>query len=281
MWRIKHWDQHFENNKSREVADARWVPVKNKQDGDGYLSLIEPVDGVACYGAFMAVVLLASRCKPRGLLVQSNGLPHTPETIARKTHVPAALIHKALQRCAEPKVDWVEWIPDADAADLFAGGDAPPGKAPERPPERHPSADASSEKGSGSGIGKESSPPLGGEEDDAASGPSPLPAGEEIGFACQGKPNRWVLTAPHLDQLQVAWPGVRVRDCLDDLRQRQAREPSLMRTARGMPQYLHNWLRSEAEKVRRFLVEPGPAAAGARDVDRNAKLAEAILTGKV
>lgn len=280
MWRIKNWDQHFENNKSREVADARWVPVKNKQDGDGYLALIEPPDGVACYGAFVAVVLLASRCKPRGLLLQSNGVPHTPETIARKTHVPASLIHKALQRCADPKVDWVEWVPDAEAADLFAGAEVPPGKAPERPSERPPAAAASPEKGSGTGSGRESSPPLGG-EDDAASGPSPRPAGEEIGFACQGKPDRWVLTATHLAELQAAWPGVRVRDCLDDLRRRQEHEPTLLRTARTMPQYLHNWLRSETEKVKRFLVGPTPGDAGVRDDGRNAKLAEDILAGKV
>ena len=126
MWKITEWSKHYENAASREVEQARWIPIKNKQDGDGYLHLLDHEHGPAHYGAFVAIVLLASKCSPRGSLVQSNGVPHTAETIARKVHMAASLIQDTLARCSSTAIGWVEWVNDGAAAnDLFDSNQGP------------------------------------------------------------------------------------------------------------------------------------------------------------
>lgn len=253
MWRIKNWDQHFENNKSREVVDARWVPMTNKQDGDGYLSLISSTDGYACYGAFVAIVLLASKCKPRGDLRQSNGVAHSIETIARKVHFPAALIQKTITRCCEPSVDWIEVVADDDGG-LFANPaqTCPVGKkAPECLSKSQVTAGSSARIGIGNGI---QPPPVGG-------GNSGGGAGGGIGvavlkFHCVGEPSTWWLTIEHLNRLIVIHKGLRVLDCLTDLSLRQVDDLSLRRSAGAMPAYLTRWLKQEVDHVRKFVDQP-------------------------
>lgn len=255
MWRIKNWDQHFENNKSREVVDARWVPMTNKQDGDGYLSLISSTDGYACYGAFVAIVLLASKCKPRGDLRQSNGVAHSIETIARKVHFPAALIQKTITRCCDPSVDWIEVVSDQEDG-LFA---QPTKKALECLSEGHKGESASARNGNGNGI---QPPPAGGGGIGVA----------VLKFQCVGEPSTWSLTSDHLNRLIVIHKGLRVLDCLTDLSLRQVDDLSLRRSAGGMPAYLTRWLKQEVDHVRKFVDQPAVETA-VRDLKptRNAR----------
>ena len=35
LYRIKNWDERYENNRSRRVKDLQWVPTPNHHDGDG------------------------------------------------------------------------------------------------------------------------------------------------------------------------------------------------------------------------------------------------------
>lgn len=250
MWRIKNWDAHFENNKSREVESARWVPIKNKQDGDGYLTLLDFEDGPACYGAFVAMVLLASKCSPRGELRQSNWVPHSVETISRKVHMPVTLIQRAIKHCCNPTVDWMEAIP-TEQDGLFAG--SPSRKAPERHSERQAPEEPSARNGSGN---RTSSPH--GEEGVAASAArrSSASAGAAadvvIEFLCSGQQGAWSLTQEHLNRLITQFPSVRVHDCLSSLATRQIDETGLRRTAKGMSAFLHNWLTQEVDRYRQF-----------------------------
>ena len=39
-YRIRDWQRHFENNRTRELKVMAWVPVPNKMDGDGYTELV-------------------------------------------------------------------------------------------------------------------------------------------------------------------------------------------------------------------------------------------------
>ncbi len=113
LYRIKDWDQHFENNRSRSRPHCAWVPIPNKQDGDGYRTLISLPDGIALYGAWMAIVLVASKCRPeRGLLLRGTGEPHSACTIARKSGAPEDVIQRALNvlsaRGGDDEIGWIE-----------------------------------------------------------------------------------------------------------------------------------------------------------------------------
>lgn len=103
---IVDWGKHYENNRTRELKRMTWVPLPNKHDGDGYTELIsEHPNGPAHYGAWCALLGVASKCLPRGTLVRQSGEPHDEVSLARITHIPADLWKEALPRLA--KVGWI------------------------------------------------------------------------------------------------------------------------------------------------------------------------------
>ena len=266
MWRIKDWDSHYENADSRRVQTARWVPVKNKQDGDGYLTLLDAKDGPALYGAFVSIQLLASKCSPRGTLVQSNGVPHTAETIARKTHMPARLIQDCLSRCVAPDIEWIEWVEDdRTPADLFASHAGPAGADGYADGSRvvagcgsgsESVAPPSSGRGNGSSLlitSSEAGPPSeGGEGGEVGGGEERGADPEVLVFACrEGK--SWTLKRSHLGELAATWKAkVDVAACLADLSRRLERESKLRKPAEDMPTYLQNWIGQDFRKFHNF-----------------------------
>ena len=107
--RIKDWDRLFENSRSRQVAELRWVSLPNKHDGDGYTELVTGhPNGPAHYGAWVVIVQVASKCQPRGTLVRDNGESHDPASLARKTRFPAELFAEAVPRLLNPEIGWLE-----------------------------------------------------------------------------------------------------------------------------------------------------------------------------
>ena len=256
MWKIRDWDRFYENAESRRVESTRWVPVPSKQDGDGYLTLVDSRNGPALYGAFVAVVLVASKCSPRGTLVQSNGLPHTAETIARKSHLPANLIQECLSRCSDASIGWVEWVETQDqAGGLFPDGPGDgSGLARSRlVADSQPAGTASTGNGSGNGRLLPQPPPRG-DSGEGSEKPEDKPRG--ITFRCCDPDEAWYVPGDHLDVLIGQWPDLRVEDCLRELAQRQEHEPELRRTASKLPKFLQNWLATESKKVRKFLRTP-------------------------
>lgn len=111
MYRIVNWNEHFENNRTRELKVLHWVPVPNKHDGDGYTDLLDHVDGPAHYGAWCAIIGVASKCEPRGTLLRDGARPHDARTLARMTHFPVAAMEGALGRLVHP-IGWLEVVPD-------------------------------------------------------------------------------------------------------------------------------------------------------------------------
>lgn len=128
LFRIVGWSDHYENNRTREVKNMNWVPIANKLDGDGYTELIDTdgsLDGAAIYGAWIACVLVASRCDPRGTLLRSQNRPHTSRTLARITRLPAAAFDAMFE--AAQRVGWIEVCDDlAASCDDDAAGCALP-----------------------------------------------------------------------------------------------------------------------------------------------------------
>lgn len=121
VYRIANWNTRYENNRSRELKDAAWFPCPNVFDGDGYCYMIDGKDGPLAYCGWILLCGVASRCTPRGILVQTTGHPHTADTIAAKTRVPAKVIRLAIDRALHTK--WLE--PHEGAAIPHVGATTP------------------------------------------------------------------------------------------------------------------------------------------------------------
>lgn len=113
MYRIVNWHDNFENNRSRELKKLDWVPIPNKLEGDGYTELLDHDNGAAHYGAWCALVLIASKCDPRGTLVRDGARPHDFRSLARMTRVPVAVWEEAI-----PRLVHIGWLEIIDAQDV-------------------------------------------------------------------------------------------------------------------------------------------------------------------
>lgn len=115
MYRIVQWNARHENNRSRELKDARWVAVPNGMDGDGYIGMVDgTVEGCLSYAGWVAMLLISSRCAPRGDLRQTHGAPHTDKTIAAKSRMPLKVIRMAIAKAKE--IGWLMDVSDSVAA---------------------------------------------------------------------------------------------------------------------------------------------------------------------
>lgn len=221
MYRINDWDKHYENSRSRQVKATHWVPIPNAFDGHMITDLIEQ-GGDKCYAAFVATILVASRCNPRGTLILSSGKPHTSRSLHRIT----GISEKAFDQMFQLSVDiglMSDLSPDhqGDATamilDWCQGGNRMEGM--ERK-ERREDTGASTQS---------VQPP-----------PTPL-----FDFPIRGG-KTWTLTKEFLDDLSETYKGV---DLNHESRKALAwcnANPSRRKTARGMPSFLVNWF-SNAE----------------------------------
>lgn len=105
-YRIREWDTLFENNRTREMKRMDWVPIPNRMDGNGYLTLVSHRHGAAHFGAWIAILEIASRCPVRGTLTQASGGVHTASTLARVSRMSVEVISTALRRLVE--VGWID-----------------------------------------------------------------------------------------------------------------------------------------------------------------------------
>lgn len=121
LYRIRNWSKLFENNRTKEIKHMAWVPIPNKQDGDGYTQVMDRPDGAAIFGAWIACVQIASRCDPRGTLIRDGGKPHDSQSLSRMSRMPPAVIQAMLEALSNPDVNWLEVNP-AGACDNPAGG---------------------------------------------------------------------------------------------------------------------------------------------------------------
>lgn len=121
IYKIKDWNERFENNRSRAVVKTTWVPVPNKHDGEGYLALMDMKNGVRIYGCWILILQVASKCQPRGTLVRANGQPHDAGSISRIARVHVEEIEEALKVLSNPEIGW-----------LIVSNDEVPNVAPER-----------------------------------------------------------------------------------------------------------------------------------------------------
>lgn len=103
---VTKWDEFFENNRTKGMVQMRWVPIPNKHDGEGFTDLIGRPNGMALYGAWILILQVASKCDKRGVLMKSNGAPHTAASIARQSRGNEKAIEQALPVLVE--IGWLE-----------------------------------------------------------------------------------------------------------------------------------------------------------------------------
>lgn len=108
-YRIKNWNDVYENNRTRELQDLKWFPCPVKLSGDGYTLIMNEKDGPAIFGAWIACTEVAASCDPRGLLIRSAGIPHDAASIARQTRMPVKIINRTLSFCMT-HCKWFELI---------------------------------------------------------------------------------------------------------------------------------------------------------------------------
>lgn len=107
LYRIRNWSTLFENNRTRELKRIDWVPVPNRMDSLGYLTLVDHPNGAAHLGAWLAILEIASRRFPK----EDRGtLPHDgaglPQALARISRLPAELFAEVLPRLTQ--LQWIE-----------------------------------------------------------------------------------------------------------------------------------------------------------------------------
>lgn len=109
LFRIRDWDSNYENHRSRELKQVSYVPVQNKMDGDGYVTLLDHKRGPLHYAAWMAIVMIASRCKQRGTLVGSDGTPYDSKSLSRISRIPQSVFDEAIPRLVN-ETRWLEAV---------------------------------------------------------------------------------------------------------------------------------------------------------------------------
>lgn len=83
-----------------------WVPIPNRMDGDGYTELLDHANGAAHFGAWIAMIQIASRCETRGTLLRDGARPHDAISMARISRIPKEAFTEALPRLLS--IGWIE-----------------------------------------------------------------------------------------------------------------------------------------------------------------------------
>ncbi len=102
--RIRNWNDLYENNRTRDLKNLNWVPIPNRMDGDSYTELVDHPSAAAHYGAWIAMVSIASRQEPRGVLPREGA--GIPQALARISRLPASLFEELIPRLIQMK--WIE-----------------------------------------------------------------------------------------------------------------------------------------------------------------------------
>ncbi|MEL7264936.1 MAG: hypothetical protein AAFP69_09035 [Planctomycetota bacterium] len=148
--RVAKWSKTFQKSDHRKTQELKWVSMPNNFDSSGYQDLVDdfdPMQAAALYGAWVALVLVASKMPTPGLLVSSRGKAVTAARIARMSHLPADLFETLIQWATDPNIGWLEYVEDQEKPGDFDVPDGirkPSGNAPDRHPDSAPTTEQDS-----------------------------------------------------------------------------------------------------------------------------------------
>jgi hypothetical protein len=105
--RIRDWNEHFEQDRTRQWKTLKWVPIPNKQ-GAGYRKMMADKKGLEFFGCWIALVEVASLCSPRGDLSK-----YSLDDLSRLTLIDKNTLEKAINYLSQ-SLDWIELIENLD-----------------------------------------------------------------------------------------------------------------------------------------------------------------------
>ena len=131
--RVVDWVTRYENNRTKDLKETKWVPIPNRHDGDGYTELMDHQNGPQHFAAWVLILQVASKCKHvpqegatisqegagspqeaadpcevRGSLLRSDKKPHDAKSLSRVTRCPEKVFNEAIPRLIE--LGWLEII---------------------------------------------------------------------------------------------------------------------------------------------------------------------------
>ena len=125
-YRIRDWQRHFENNRTRDMEKMRWVPVPNKHDGEGFQRIMQEKDGIIIYGCWHLILQVASKLRERGTLLRDDGTPITADTLALKTGWRRPQdFQRTLDFCSSGEMAWIERLSKEGAENPQAPAENP------------------------------------------------------------------------------------------------------------------------------------------------------------
>lgn len=230
LYRIKDWDRHFESSETRKVKEfPKFVPMPNRFDSAGYAAFMSHAEAERLYGAWVVVVSVASRCRPRGTLIRGDGKPHTAQTLAAISRFKAKTFETLFSHATSEEVDWIEATPLGSAGTPADASGC----------QRMPAENILEERRGEESIGDKRRGSICTEIAD--SGDS-VPDSEIRVFQCDGEPSTWKLMKSRVDRWSALYPSLDIlRECekaavwLED-------NPGRRKTAKGMPKFLSAWL---------------------------------------
>ena len=111
--RIKHWDNLYENSRSRAIETTKWVPIPNKHDGLGFSRIMARKDGLEIFACWILILQVASKCKKRGDLLEDDGAPLTANDIILKTRINPSkkkIFTTAIEVLLSKQILWIEEV---------------------------------------------------------------------------------------------------------------------------------------------------------------------------
>ncbi len=113
IYRIAKWSETFETADSRRHKSLHWVSVPNDCHSNGYAQMIEHFgdEAPAIFGAWIALVKIASTCPIRGILSTSSGAALTVARFSFISHFPSSVFEKLIEWASAQTIGWLEVIP--------------------------------------------------------------------------------------------------------------------------------------------------------------------------
>jgi len=107
-YRIRDWCAHFERDRTKQWKRIDWVPIPNKQ-GSGYRRIMAEKNGLEIFGAWIALVEVASTCDPRGDLSK-----HPLSVLSLLTLIPEPKLVLSIKYLSQT-LDWIEDVTNLDS----------------------------------------------------------------------------------------------------------------------------------------------------------------------
>jgi len=111
--RIRHWDNLYENSRSRAIEKAKWVPIPNKHDGLGFSRIMARKDGLEVFACWILILQVASKCKKRGDLIEADGAPLSIDDIILQTRInpnKKKVLQTTIDFLLSPQILWIERV---------------------------------------------------------------------------------------------------------------------------------------------------------------------------